>query len=152
MAAAIVALPAALPIFVPPVPLRLARATFGPEIDRETLELQGTLGRRIESTSMTGAMIVVVEVFAPGSVPTSVGLEWRRDGEPFREHGEVEIIAHEAGFRIWDGWRPEPGEAVGPGALHRDAEDVERTGLRRGRARRGVEARSRRTRPSGPRS
>jgi hypothetical protein len=114
-AAAIVALPVALPILVPPVPLRLARATFGPEIDRESLELQGSLGRRIESTSMSGAMIVVVEVFAPGNVPTSVSLLWRRDGEPFREHGEVEIIAHEAGFRIWDGWRPEPGEAVVPG-------------------------------------
>lgn len=114
-AVAIVALPVAVPILVPPVPLRLARASFGPEIDRETLELRGSLGRRIASSSMNGAMIVVVEVFAPGSVPASVSLEWRRNGERFREHDEVEILAHEAGFRIWDGWRPEPGESVAPG-------------------------------------
>ena len=58
------------------------------------------------ASDATDVLIVLVEVFAPSNVPTRVVLEWSRDGEPIRTSREVEIVAHEAGFRIWDSWRP----------------------------------------------
>jgi hypothetical protein len=41
-----------------------------------------------------------------------VVLEWRRDGQVIRTSREVEITAHDLGFRVWDGWRPEGGQVV----------------------------------------
>jgi hypothetical protein len=55
---------------------------------------------------------VLVQVFAPAAVPTNVSLEWRRDGQVFRTSRGVDIVAHEAGFRIWDSWRPESNEML----------------------------------------
>ena len=97
----------ALTRFVPPAPLRLVTATFATEIDRETLALADTLHSGVDSAELTGPVIVLVEVFAPANVPTTVSLEWRYDGTLFRTTGEVEIVAHEGGFRVWDSWRPE---------------------------------------------
>ena len=97
----------ALTRFVPPAPLRLESGTFAAAIDRETLALADTLWDGVDSADLTGPVIVLVEVFAPANVPTTVTLEWRHDGTLFRTTGEVEIVAHEGGFRVWDSWRPE---------------------------------------------
>jgi hypothetical protein len=114
LAAAVVLLGVALglPEMIPPVPLRLHSATFASAIDHETLALADTLPEHVAPGG--GALIVLVEVFAPSALPVNVQLEWRRDGELLRLSREVEIIAHAEGFRVWDGWHP-PSYAVPPG-------------------------------------
>ena len=98
------------PWLIPPVPLRLRAAIFTSDIDRATLATADRLGSSVKSGHLGGAMFVLVEVFAPSSLPTSVSLEWKRDGKGFRTSHEIEIIAHEQGFRIWDGYRSDTGE------------------------------------------
>jgi hypothetical protein len=94
-----------LPRVIPPVPLRLQRATFASGIDRETLELADPLADRVASADLNGALFLLVQVFAPSALPASVRLEWRRDGDLLRVSRAVSITAHAAGFRVWDGWR-----------------------------------------------
>ena len=103
-----------LPRLVPPVPLRLKNVTFTSDIDRATLVPVDSLRFNVRSGQLRGAIFILVEVFAPSSLPTSVTLEWKRDGETFRTSREIEIIAHELGFRIWDGYHSETGK-VPPG-------------------------------------
>jgi hypothetical protein len=109
-AATILAVPIGLPSFVPPAPLRMTSATFASRIDRQTLELRDTLTSGGSSAPTDGALIVLVQVFAPAAVPTNVSLEWTHDGQEFRTSRGVDIVAHDAGFRVWDSWRPESNE------------------------------------------
>jgi hypothetical protein len=37
-------------------------------------------------------------------MPTTVTLEWQLDGEVIRTTREIEITAHDIGFRVWDRW------------------------------------------------
>jgi len=103
-----------LPALVPPVPLRMERATFATDIDPESLELVERFDGAAPVERVGERLVVLVQVFAPSSVPTRVRLEWSRDGEPVRTSREVEIVAHGAGFRVWDGLRVEDG-TVSPG-------------------------------------
>lgn len=103
-----------VPSLVPPVPLRMQGATFSNDIDRETLALGDTLTGVVPADRLGSRLVVLVEVFAPGSVPTRVRLEWSRNGEPIHTSREVEIVAHEWRFRVWDAWLPEGGR-VPPG-------------------------------------
>ena len=57
---------------------------------------------------------VAVAQVRPSALPTSVRLEWWRDGELLRISREVGITAPAAGFRVWDAYRPQSG-AVPPG-------------------------------------
>lgn len=113
-AAVILGVAIGLPGLVPPVPLRLEEARFAAGIERETLELRGALPREAEASELDGVLVVMARVFAPSSVPTRVWLDWRRDGETIRTSREIDITAHDLGFRIWDSWRPENGP-VPPG-------------------------------------
>jgi hypothetical protein len=113
-ALAILVVALGVPDVVPPVPLRMQSATFSTGIDRETLAVPDTLARSVPVAAVDDVLVVVVEVFAPGTVPTTVRLEWSRDGEPIRRSRDVEIVAHEWSFRVWDSWRPDGG-AVPPG-------------------------------------
>lgn len=97
------------PSVVPPVPLRLESAVFASGIDRESLVPTDTLAAESELRRLDGVLIVVMEVFAPSNVPTHITLRWTRDGEVIRDSREIEIVAHELGFRIWDSFRPEEG-------------------------------------------
>jgi hypothetical protein len=103
-----------LPQLVPPVPLRLKNVTFTSDIDRATLVPEESLRSNVRSGQLRGAIFILVEVFAPSILPTSVILEWKRDGERFRTSRKIEIIANELGFRIWDGYHSEAGK-VPPG-------------------------------------
>lgn len=94
------------PQLVPPVPLRLDSATFSRDIDRSTLEPVQTFDGQAPLAELDGAVVVLMEVFAPTVVPTRVALVWERNGTVIRESREIEIIAHELGFRVWDAWRP----------------------------------------------
>jgi hypothetical protein len=96
-----------LPRLIPPVPLRLERAVFTSDIDRSTLVPRDTLVGSVAADELDGALFLLVEVFAPAVVPTQVSLQWLHDGTLVRESREVEITAHEGGFRVWDAWRPE---------------------------------------------
>jgi len=116
VAAAVMVLVVAVgfPSFIPPVPLRMQRAAFASGIERSSLTLVDTLADHVAPTQVGGALVVLAEVFAPSALPTSVRLEWWRDGELLRISREVGITAHAAGFRVWDAYRPQSG-AVPPG-------------------------------------
>jgi hypothetical protein len=111
---AILFLAVGVPSVVPPVPLRMQGAAFSNDIDRETLALGDTLSGTVSSDAIGSRLVVLVEVFAPGSVPARVRLEWSRDGELIHTSREVAIVAHEWRFRVWDAWLPDGG-AVPPG-------------------------------------
>ena len=103
-----------LPQLVPPTPLRLQEVAFAADIDRSSLEPIGAIGDGAASESLDGQLVVLARVFAPANVPARVSLDWYRDGALVRSSREVEIVAHEGGFRFWDALRPDGG-AVAPG-------------------------------------
>jgi hypothetical protein len=103
-AAVLVGVAVGLPGLIPPVPLRMERATFASGIDSRTLVPTDSLPERVSATDVGGALFVIFEVFAPTALPAHVQLEWRRDGELLRLSREVSITAHASGFRVWDGW------------------------------------------------
>jgi hypothetical protein len=103
-----------LPSLIPPVPLRLERATFSSGIERSTLTPADSLTDNVTSAEVGESLVVIAEVFAPSALPANVRLEWWRDGELLRVSREVGITAHAAGFRVWDGWHPASGP-VPPG-------------------------------------
>lgn len=111
---ALLLIPLLLPQVVPPVPLRLREAVFASGIDRATLVPADTLGRAAAPARVEGGLFVLMEVFAPAMMNTRVVMEWSRDGTPIRSSREIEITAHEWGFRVWDAWRPTTGP-VPPG-------------------------------------
>lgn len=113
-AAAILVVAVGIPSLVPPVPLRMQSVTFASGIDRQTLALTDSLDGSVEAAAVAERLVVLVEVFAPASIPTRVHLDWTRDGEPVRTSRDVEIVAHEWRFRVWDSFHPENG-AVSPG-------------------------------------
>lgn len=115
-AAAVLTLVAAVgfPSLIPPVPLRLQRATFASGIERGSLAPVDTLGGHVTSTQVGETLVVLAEIFAPSALPASVQMEWWRDGVLLRTSRQVEITAHYAGFRVWDSYRPESG-ALTPG-------------------------------------
>ncbi len=107
------------PALIPPVPLRLERATFAAGIDQQTLALRRPLPARAPRSQVDGVLVVVFEVFSPTVVPAMVRLEWQRDGATVHTSRDVAIsahaaTAHTAGFRVWDSWRPASGQ-VPPG-------------------------------------
>lgn len=102
------------PSLIPPVPLRLERATFSSQIERSSLALTDSLADHVSAAEVGGALVVLARIFAPSVLPAGVQFEWWRDGERLRVSREVAITAHAEGFRIWDAYRPESG-AVAPG-------------------------------------
>ena len=96
----------AFPQLVPPVPLRMESATFSRDIARSTLEPIQPFDGEARLAELDGAVVVLMEVFAPTVVPTRVALVWERNGTVIRESREIEILAHNLGFRVWDAWRP----------------------------------------------
>jgi hypothetical protein len=114
VAVAVLAVAIGFPSLVPPVPIRLERATFAPDIDGETLDITDTLPSRASTTEVGSSLVVLVEVFAPSAIPARVSLEWLRDGETLRVSREIDIVAHATGFRVWDRWRAPSGQ-VPPG-------------------------------------
>lgn len=61
------------------------------------------------AAELDGAVFVVLKVFAPTVLDTRVTLDWKLDGVPVRSSREIEITAHDLGFRVWDAWRPGTG-------------------------------------------
>ncbi len=112
--AVILVVAVAFPVLIPPVPLRMERATFASGIERDSLELVDPLGDHATPAQVGGKLVVLAQVFAPSALPARVQLEWRRDGELLRVSREVGITAHAGGFRVWDAYRPGPG-ALPPG-------------------------------------
>jgi len=114
MAAAVVMLVVVvgLPSLIPPVPLRLQRATFASGFEPGSHVLADTLPDPVPLEQLSGTLVVLAEVFAPSALPANVRLEWWRDGELLRVSREVEITAHAEGFRIWDAWHPASGSVL----------------------------------------
>jgi hypothetical protein len=102
------------PSLVPPVPIRVESAAFATDIDRRTLALPDTLRSPVAAEAVGSSLVVLVDVLAPAQVPARVRLEWRRNGETVRISREIDILAHRAGFRVWDRWRAPSGH-VPPG-------------------------------------
>jgi hypothetical protein len=103
------------PQLVPAVPLRLESPAFSSNIDRGTLAIPDTLGPRVPAEDLDGLLVFRTEVFAPAIVPTRVSLQWELDGEVIRASRDIEIVAHDLGFRLWDSWRPPEGR-IPPGS------------------------------------
>ena len=93
----------AFPATVPAVPLRLDTATFAADVDRTTLEPIRDLGESATPAQATPRLALIARVFAPGDLPATVHLDWYRDGRLERTSREIDITAHEDGFRVWDG-------------------------------------------------
>jgi hypothetical protein len=102
------------PSLVPPTPLRLLKASFAADIDRETLAPTQEVVDGEASREVGGKLVVLASVFAPRVVPAKIALDWYRNDSLVRTSREVEITAHEAGFRFWDVFRPESG-VLAPG-------------------------------------
>lgn len=102
------------PRLVPPVPLRVQNAVFASEIDRSSLVPADSLSGSVSAGRLGPTMFLVVEVFSPSKLPTVVSLEWTRDGEIIRVSREIEIVAHDLGFKVWDGYR-DPSGQITPG-------------------------------------
>jgi len=115
-AAGLVLLAAAIgfPRLVPPVPLRLESVTFASEFNRATLQAVGPIDGEFDSRALGSGLVVLARVFAPSKVPARVALDWYLDDALVRTSREVEIVAHEGGFRLWDALRPEDGR-LAPG-------------------------------------
>jgi hypothetical protein len=114
------------PGVIPPVPLRMDRATFAKGIERSTLTMLDTFLDRVPADEAGGVLVILVAVFAPTALPATVQLEWWRDNELLRLSREISITAHADTFRVWDSWRPASG-SVSPGSYR----VVLRTGGRR---------------------
>ena len=106
-ALALLALLLLVPSLIPPVPLRMQSADFGSDIDTATLTLEGIPQGRVARSRVSDRLVVVVGVFAPSNVPARVALEWKRDGSTIKTSRQVDILAHESVFRVWDGLRNE---------------------------------------------
>lgn len=102
------------PRLVPPVPVRLDSAVFTTELDRATLQPADSLTSGTPAAPLDGSLYVLFHVFSPTVVPASVTMHWKLDDEVVRVSREIEILAHEDGFRVWDGWRPTTG-VIAPG-------------------------------------
>jgi hypothetical protein len=113
-AVVLVAVAVGLPGLIPPVPLRMEEATFASGIDSQTLALADTLSADVSAAELGGSLFVLVQVFAPSALPAHVRLEWWRDGKLFRLSREVGIVAHAAGFRVWDAYHA-PSGSIAPG-------------------------------------
>lgn len=107
--ALILTLALGVPRLIPPVPLRMQKASFGPDIERSTLALTDTLSGPVPASRLPKGPVVVVRVFAPSVVPTRVRVEWKRNGQTVRTSREIEVTAHHTGFRVWDSAPPGPG-------------------------------------------
>lgn len=104
----------AWPAAIPPVPLRVEDSTFASDINDATLELSGLLDDQASLAELGGRLVLMAEVFAPANVPTRVRVRWLRDGNEVRLSRWIDITAHEASFRVWDGLRADLGN-LGPG-------------------------------------
>jgi hypothetical protein len=102
--ATVLAIAIGVPRLVPPVPLRAKSVVFTSEIDRSTLAPVDTLSSPVDPALLGGSLYLLVEVFSPSAMPTTVTLEWQLDGEVIRTTREIEITAHDIGFRVWDRW------------------------------------------------
>jgi len=103
-----------LPGLVPPVPLRLQEIAFAAGFDRTTLEPRQPVEGDVDARELDGRLVVLARVFAPVNVPARIALDWYLDGALVRQSREVEILAHEGGFRFWDVLRPDEG-TLAPG-------------------------------------
>lgn len=111
-ALAVLVVPVIFPALIPPVPLRLKSAEFSTGINQTSLVLTGTLRGSTSRAVVGRELILLVHVFAPSDLPSSVTLVWKRDGVVLRTSRDFEIVAHQAGFRVWDGWKTPPGGAL----------------------------------------
>jgi hypothetical protein len=112
--AAIVAVAVWFRPLVPPAPLRVQEIEFAADLDRSTLEPTWLVASDTPGGEVGGQLIVLVRVFAPTSVPARVALDWYLDDALVRSSREVQIVAHEGGFRFWDALRPDSG-TLAPG-------------------------------------
>jgi hypothetical protein len=95
---------------IPPAPLRLQEVVFAADLDRETLEPELPIEDGAASEDLDGRIVVLARIFAPASVRSRVTLDWYRGDELIRSAREVEIVAHEGGFRVWDALRDDSGD------------------------------------------
>ena len=97
------------PQLIPPVPTHLNNVTFASSVDTATLTAGDRLPPRVQTHQLRGVLFIFGEIFSPATLPSTVRLEWRRDGELIRTSRQIQLLAHVVGFRFWDAYRPETG-------------------------------------------
>ena len=93
---------------IPPVPLRLTDLAFGIGIDPRTHELEHPLraDRPPTAAEMEGGRLYArATIFSPGTLPVRARIRFLRDGAVLKTSRNLDLVAHQKGFHVWDGIR-----------------------------------------------
>jgi hypothetical protein len=92
----------ALRPLLPPVPLRLSRVRFSGRLDPVTLQAAHEYTGSIPSSELPlGRLFAVATVHSPAPLRTRIVMRFTTAGRVVSSTREVEITAHELGFRVW---------------------------------------------------
>ena len=87
---------------LPPVPLRLSKVRFSAHLDTATLQGAPELSGTVAADALRdGRLYAVATVHSPVPLRTRISLRLTSGGHLASSTREVEITAHELGFRIW---------------------------------------------------
>ena len=101
---------------IPPVPLRLTDLGFGVGLDPRTHELEHQLraDRPPAADEMAGSRLFArATIFSPGSLPLRARIRFLHDGTVVKTSRNLDLVAHQKGFRFWDAIRIGPAESAG---------------------------------------
>lgn len=92
----------ALRPLLPPVPLRLSKVRFAARFDTATLHGKPEFTGTIPAAELRdGHLFAVATVQSPVPLRTRIALRFTSAGKVVTSTREVEITAHELGFRVW---------------------------------------------------
>jgi hypothetical protein len=92
----------ALRPLLPPVPLRLSKVRFAARLDPTTLQATPEFTGSIPSAELRlGRLFAVATVHSPMPLRTRIQMRFISAGRVVSSTREVEITAHELGFRVW---------------------------------------------------
>jgi hypothetical protein len=92
----------ALRPLLPPVPLRLSKVRFAARFDTATLHGRPEFTGTIPAAELRdGHLFAVATVQSPVPLRTRIALRFTSAGKVVTSTREVEITAHELGFRVW---------------------------------------------------
>jgi len=92
----------ALRPLLPPVPLRLSKVRFAARLDTTTLQAATDYTGSIPGAELhDGRLFAVATVYSPVPLRTRIVMRFTSAGKVVSSTREVEITAHELGFRVW---------------------------------------------------
>jgi hypothetical protein len=95
---------------LPPVPLRLSKVRFSAHLDTATLQGAPEFSGSVPADALrNGRLYAVATVHSPVPLRTRIALRLTSGGHLASSTREVEITAHELGFRVWGVLNAGPG-------------------------------------------